>query len=140
MWSLTGPDADQFTIDGGALSFREPPNYEDPRSAARGGRLAERNVYRVTIEASGGTHDVAVRVTDAEEAGTASMNRPQPQADRPFGASLSDEDEGVTYREVAVGEVRRPHDLDGRRGSDISEAESGAGRRGHVPACNSHLR
>ena len=95
-WSLSGPDADRFTIDDGVLAFREPPDYEDPQSAQRGRPRAERNVYRVTIEASGGTHDVAVRVTDAEEAGTASMNRPQPQADRPFGASLSDEDEGVT--------------------------------------------
>ena len=96
VWSLSGPDDDLFAIDGGALSFRESPDYEDPQSAARGGRLAERNVYRVTIEAGGGTHDVDVRVTDVDEAGTASMNRPQPQADRPFGASLSDEDEGVT--------------------------------------------
>ena len=96
VWSLSGPDADQFTIDDGLLAFREHPNYEDPQSAARGVPLAERNVYRVTIEAGGGTHDVAVTVTDVDEAGTASMNRPQPQADRPFGASLSDEDEGVT--------------------------------------------
>ena len=95
VWSLSGPDADQFTIDGGVLAFREPPNYEDPQAAATGVPQAERNVYRVTIEAAGGTHDVAVTVTDVDEAGTASMNRPQPQADRPFGASLSDEDEGV---------------------------------------------
>ena len=96
VWSLSGPDADQFTIDGGVLAFREPPNYEDPQAAATGVPLTERNVYRVTIEASGGTHDVAVTVTDVDEAGTASMNRPQPQADRPLGASLSDEDYGVT--------------------------------------------
>ena len=96
VWSLSGPDADRFTIDDGVLAFREPPNYEDPQSAARGVPLAERNVYRVTIEAGGGTHEVAVRVTDVDEAGTASIDRPQPQADRPLGASLSDEDEGVT--------------------------------------------
>ena len=96
VWSLSGPDADQFTIDGGVLAFREPPTYEDPQAAATGVPLAERNVYRVTIEAGGGTHDVAVKVTDMDEVGTASIDRPQPQADRPFGASLSDEDEGVT--------------------------------------------
>ena len=45
-WSLSGPDADRFTIDGGVLAFRESPDYEDPRSAAR------TNVYRVTVEAS----------------------------------------------------------------------------------------
>ena len=96
VWSLSGPDADQFTIDGGVLAFREPPTYEDPQAAATGVPLAERDVYRVTIEAGGGTHDVAVKVTDVDEVGTASIDRPQPQADRPLGASLSDEDEGVT--------------------------------------------
>ena len=95
-WSLSGPDDDLFTIKGGVLAFREPPNYEDPQSVARGGQRAEGNVYRVTIEASGGTHDVAVTVTDVDEAGTATIDRPQPQVDRPIGASLSDEDDGVT--------------------------------------------
>ena len=95
-WSLGGPDEDLFTIDGGVLRFKMPPNYEDPQSAARGGQRAEGNVYRVTYEASGGKHDVAVTVTDADEARTVSMVRPQPQADRPLGAGLSDEDEGVT--------------------------------------------
>ena len=94
-WSLGGPDADLFTIDGGVLRFRTPPNYEEPHSAA-GGRLADRNVYRVTIQASGATHDAAVTVLDVDEAGTASMDRPQPQVSRPLGASLSDEDDGVT--------------------------------------------
>ena len=94
-WSLDGRDAGLFTIDGGLLAFREPPNYEDPQSAGTGAPR-ERNVYRVTIEAGGGSHDVAVTVTDVDEAGTASMDRPQPQADRPLGASLSDEDEGVS--------------------------------------------
>ena len=53
-------------------------------------------MYRVTVEASGGTHHVVVRVTDVDEAGTASIDRPQPQVSRPLGASLSDEDAGVT--------------------------------------------
>ena len=96
VWSLSGPDDDLFTIGGGVLAFRESPDYEDPRSAARGGRLAERNVYRVTVEASGGAHDVAVTVTDVDESGTVNIDRRQPQVDRPLGASLSDEDESVT--------------------------------------------
>ena len=95
-WSLGGPDDDLFTIDDGVLAFREPPNYEDPRSATSGVALAERNVYRVTVRAGGGTHDVAVRVTDVDEAGTASMDRRQPQISRPLSASLSDEDEAVS--------------------------------------------
>ena len=89
-WSLSGPDAGRFTVHGGMLAFRHPPNYEDPQSTAAG------NVYRVTIEANGGTHDVAVTVTDVDEAGAVTMDRPQPQVSRPLGASLSDEDEGVS--------------------------------------------
>ena len=90
VWSLSGPDDGLFAIDGGVLAFRQPPNYEDPQSAAAG------NVYRVTIEANGGRHDVTVTVADVDEAGAVSIDRPQPQVDRPLGASLSDEDEGVT--------------------------------------------
>ena len=52
-------------------------------------------MYRVTLEASGGTHDVAVTVTDVDEPGTVGMDRPQPQVDRPLSVSLLDEDEGV---------------------------------------------
>ena len=95
-WSLGGPDDDLFTIDDGVLAFREPPNYEDPQSATSGVSLAERNVYRVTVGAGGGTHEVAVRVTDVDEPGTASMDRRQPQVSRPLSASLSDEDEVVS--------------------------------------------
>ena len=95
-WSLGGPDDDLFTIDDGVLAFREPPNYEDPQSATSGVALAERNVYRVTVRAGGGTHDVAVRVTDVDEDGTASMDRRQPQVSRPLSANLSDEDEVVS--------------------------------------------
>ena len=91
-WSLRGLDAALFSIDGGKLALKRPPNYEDPQSAAAG------NVYKVTIEASGGTHYVAVRVTDADEAGTVTLDRPQPQVDRPLGASLSEEDGGVTVQ------------------------------------------
>ena len=95
-WTLSGPDADLFTIKGGVLRFKEPPNYENPQSAAAVGQRAEDNVYEVTIEASGGTHDVAVTVTDVDETGTVSIDRPQPQVDRSLGARLSDEDVGVT--------------------------------------------
>ena len=126
VWSLNGPDADQFTIDGGVLAFREPPNYEDPQSAANGARLSERNVYRVTVEAAGGTRDVVVRVMDVDEAGTASMDRPQPQVDRALGASLSDED-GVTAERWQWARSE-----DGRTWTDIGGATSS--RRRPAPA------
>ena len=90
---------DLFTIDGGVLAFREPPNYEDPQSAADSALLSSRNVYRVTVEAAGGTRDVVVTVTDVDEAGVASVDRPQPQVGRLLSASLRDEDDRVAdYR------------------------------------------
>ena len=95
-WSLSGPDDDLFTIDEGVLSFRVAPNYEEPQAAVSGVSLAEKNVYRVTVEASGGSHDVVVKVTDVDDDGTASINRQQPQVSRPLGATFSDEDEGVS--------------------------------------------
>ena len=95
-WSLGGPDADLFSIDEGVLSFREPPDYEDPRSAGAGGPTAGRNAYRVTVRAGGGTHDVTVTVTDVDEAGAVSISRLQPQVSRPLSASLLDVDDGVT--------------------------------------------
>ena len=39
-WSLSGPDGDVFTIEGGVLAFRNPPDFEEPRSSTGG------NVYR----------------------------------------------------------------------------------------------
>lgn len=89
-WTLSGPDDDLFTIGGGVLAFRDPPNYEDPQSATA------QNVYRVTIEAAGGTHDVAVTVTDVDETGIVHIDRLQPQVSRLLGTVLSDEDEEVT--------------------------------------------
>ena len=95
-WSVDGRDDDLFTIDGGVLSFREPPNYEDPQSASTSALLSARNVYRVTVEAAGGARSVTVTVADVDEAGTVSIDRPQPQVSRPLLSSLLDEDEPVT--------------------------------------------
>ncbi len=91
-WSLRGDDKDLFTIDDGVLRFREPPSYEDPQSASTSALLSSRNTYRVTVEAAGGTRSVTVTVTDEDEAGVASIDRPQPQVGRPLSAILLDED------------------------------------------------
>ncbi len=95
-WSLSGSNAHLFTIGGGVLAFKHPPDYENPQSALTAGPLEERNVYKVTIEASGGVHEVAVTVKDVDEPGTVNIDRPQPQVDRLLQARLADEDAGVT--------------------------------------------
>ena len=94
-WSVSGDDKDLFTIDDGVLAFREPPNYEDPQSASTSALLSSRNIYRVTVEAAGGTRNVTVTVTDVDEAGTVSIDRPQPQVGRPLSANLLEEDDMV---------------------------------------------
>ena len=54
VWSLNGDDKGDFTIEGGVLAFKSSPNYESPASESVG-TLADRNVYKVTVEATGGT-------------------------------------------------------------------------------------
>ena len=124
-WSLSGPDSDLLAIDGGVLTFRTPPNYEIPESASTSSQLAARNVYRVTIRAAGGTRGVTVTVTDVDEAGTVSIDRPQPQVDRPLSARLLDEDGEVTDERWQWSRSR-----DGRTWTDIEGAISS----GRTPA------
>ena len=126
-WSVGGPDGHLFTIGDGVLRFREPPNYEDPQSAVEDVSRAERNVYSVTVEAHGGTRDVSVTVMDVDDAGTASIDRPQPQVDRPLEASLLDEDAGVTDERWQWARSE-----DGRTWTDVEGATSPV--RSPVPA------
>ena len=65
-WSLSGDDQGLFNISGGVLTFRSPPNFENPQDS--GGN----NVYNVTVTASrsgygSGSRDVTVRVTNVNE-------------------------------------------------------------------------
>ena len=110
-WSVSGRDDDLFTIDDGVLYFREPPNYEDPQSGE------DSNVYRVTVEAAGGTRSVTVTVTDVDEAGVASIDRPQPQVDRLLSARLRDEDDMVEDERW-----QWARSVDGRTWTDIEGA------------------
>ncbi len=86
-WSVSGPDSGDFKIsDDGALSFKSSPNYESP--ADTGGD----NTYNVTVNRSGGSLDVAVTVTNVDEAGSVSLDDLQPQAGASVSATLSDPD------------------------------------------------
>ena len=98
-WDLSGADAKLFTIGGGVLAFVKSPDYEKPASAVTGGTRAEQNVYNVTLEATGGEHDVAITVTNEDEDGEVSFNKPQPQAGRGLEATLDDQDGGVSDEE-----------------------------------------
>ena len=79
-WSLGGTDADDFTIDGGVLEFKSAPNYES------------QEMYMVTVEATGGTLDVTINITNMNEDGSATLSKPQPQAGRGLMAVATDPD------------------------------------------------
>ena len=56
-WSLSGDDADDFTISGGVLEFTSPPDWESPLDADTD------NDYMVTVAATDGTTTGTVSVT-----------------------------------------------------------------------------
>ncbi len=118
-WSLSGRDDDLFTIDGGVLAFKEPPNYEDPQSTTDSPLLSVRNVFQVTVHAAGGTRNVFVRVTDVDDAGVVSIGRPQPQVGQLLSARLRDED-----AMVADERWQWARSEDGRRWTKIEGATS----------------
>ena len=64
-WSVEGDDGDDFAIDEGVLTFRTPPDYEQPADRDTN------NVYQVTVVASDGanrgTLGVTVTVTEQNE-------------------------------------------------------------------------
>ncbi len=75
-WTLSGPDAADFTINSstGALRFQALTDYEDPRDAGTN------NVYNVTVEvkdtdgsAVDDSINVVVTVTNIDEAGTVTL-------------------------------------------------------------------
>ena len=104
-WSLSGADAGSFRIDepAGVLRFDLPvvapnlfspqPDYEAPTDTGNDG------TYELTVEVGDGvsTHslDVAVTITDQDEAGTLTLSPTRPRQAEPVMATLSDPD-GVT--------------------------------------------
>ena len=94
--SLSGPDAGDFTLSGGLLSFTTVPNFEAPDDANTN------NVYEVTVEAADASNTarlpVTVTVTNEDEAGTLSLSSEQPQVGAELAATLTDLDGGISGR------------------------------------------
>ena len=95
IWSLSGIDAVLFSIDeDGVLRFVSSPDYEAPVDRD------EDNKYDVTIQASDGTgedslkvsQDVVVTVTNDDDPGTVSLSPSQPQVGTIVTATLTDPD------------------------------------------------
>ena len=102
-WTKSGADEMLFEIEGGRLTFEDPPpDYEGPRSAGNS------NVYIVTIVATDTkvgsdvpletgrdltvTRALRVTVTNVEEAGEVTLTTLQPQEGVGISATLTDED------------------------------------------------
>ena len=105
-WTLSGDDAEHFSIDtpGGVLrfdlapvspnQFAPPPDYEAPADADGD------NAYKVTVEVSAGdatplTLDVTVTVTDTDEPGTLALDPLRPKLDVALTATLTDPDGSI---------------------------------------------
>ena len=51
-WTLTGEDMDDFSIEGGVLTFNESPDFENPTDRGTGDSTASDNIYDVTVVAA----------------------------------------------------------------------------------------
>ena len=93
VWSVTGDDAGDFSIENGVLMFKSPPNFEAPT----GGAGDNSTTYSVTVVASDGgtlmdTQEVTVNVTNVDEPGMITLSSLQPQAGVELTATLTDPD------------------------------------------------
>ncbi len=102
-WSTDGTDGDDFSIAGGVLSFKNPPNYEDAKDRDEDGGLLgtkgeKDNVYKLTVVAASNgektSQNVQVTVIDVDEPGSVSIDQPQPQVGRDLKAIDFSDPEG----------------------------------------------
>ena len=95
VWSLGGDDSNLFSITGGALSFKNSPDFENPADAG------SNNTYSVTVTVSDGSLtddvEVTVTVTNVDEAGEVTLSALQPQARTGLVATVTDPDTIVTH-------------------------------------------
>ena len=134
-WSLEGPDAGSFMLEGSGMSrmlkFRSPPDYE----SKMGGANDDSNTYEVTLKVTDsndrdvvGTIGVAVAVTDVDELGTLAGNGSPPYAENGDDAvatyTLSGGDGTSTVRWTLDGADATHFRLDGTSMSKMLEFTS----------------
>ena len=104
VWTLTGDDADDFDIDGGVLTFKSQPDFENGQ-----GTGSDTNTYVVTVVASDGVNPVNrplnVVVTNVDEPGTVVLGNRQPQLETALTATLSDPD-GLVPTSVTATDIK----------------------------------
>ena len=95
-WTLVGDDEEFFTVTGGTLRFKSPPDHE--AGADQGGN----NEYQVTVQASDGGQSttaqkpITVTVLNVDEPGTVTLSTVQPKDGVAVTATLTDPDGNVT--------------------------------------------
>ena len=93
-WSLTGVDGGDLSVDDGVVTFRRPPDYEDPSDANLD------NTYDFSVNVTDGANTTSVRitvaVTNVDETGVVALSSLQPEVDVPLTAALSDPDGDVS--------------------------------------------
>ena len=102
-WSLAVvdpvDDAGDFSISGGALSFKKSPDYEAPTGGGSAATDAS-NTYSVTVVATDATRRasskvVTVNVTNVDEPGTVKLTTLAPRAGIALTASVTDPDSAL---------------------------------------------
>ena len=115
-WSLSGDDADDFTIPGGMLTFAMSPSFEAPAD------MDMDNMYMVTVMASAGGEmdmmDVTVTVANVEEmgevtlwAGNVALTVP-PQVGDTITGLVVDDDGGITVESWQWARTMTPDMMD----------------------------
>ena len=123
-WDVTGTDADDFMIDGGALMFKKSPDYESPTDRAHTGAgdlngdgdttdigegddAADNRVYQIVVRATEQRAEgftgpaktsvmyATVTVEPVNEDGTAKLDLRQPEVGTTITASVTDPDGDV---------------------------------------------
>ena len=93
------PDYGRFRIDreSAVLTFKSPPNYENPAAVATGATTLEgENVYKVKAKVGDGEKflpvEITVQVRGKEEPGTVTFSNRQPEVGVTLTATLADGD------------------------------------------------
>ena len=143
-WSLDGADMSDFMLEGTGMSrmlkFSSAPDYESPM----GGADNDSNTYMVTVMASAGGEmemvEVAIMVTNIEEAGTVTLSPMSPVVGSEVTASLTDPGRRRNRDHLAVGQVHdHGRNLYRHRHGNLGQLYPRRGRRGHVPAGHGQL-
>ena len=96
VWSVSGTDAADFSVEEGALTFDDTPDYEAPTDRA-GTSRANNNDYEVTVVATDGQGEeterlLMIKIINVDEDGVVTFTPLHPKEDTPLTASVTDPD------------------------------------------------